>query len=148
MSVKFPHIHLYPKNKQEMNDPEFMRNLAIRKMAGVRDNGDEAATSQDRKDLLIALSREPDKEKWVGIISTFCVVHLIWEEKVNGVDKVKTVSTATKSATDKRVDNLARARAIKAKMTAEGKLLANGMKVGVDYGKKGQDTGEGEPDAD
>lgn len=135
MSVKFPHIHLYPKTQDELNDPEFMRNLVVRKMAGIRDNGNEASTSQDRKDLLIALSREHDKTKWVEIIATFCVIHMVWEGKVDEKGKIKVVSTATRAATKVRVDNLVRARAARAVIRAEAK-------------KGGVDKAEGVSDAD
>ena len=149
MSVKFPHIILRPKTEQELADPEFMRDLAIKKMSGIRPNGDEAATSQDRKDLLIALSRVHDITKWVEVIGIFCVIAPVFEQVVKEDGTAPSVTSVTLSTQERRVAALVRARAAKAEMLADGRMvMKHGAKrTGVDYGDKPED-GKAGIDAD
>jgi hypothetical protein len=57
-----------------MENPEYLRWLAIQKMGEVSTRGDTLTSGQDRKDLLIALNRERDEKKWLDIIREFVVV--------------------------------------------------------------------------
>jgi hypothetical protein len=56
---------------------------------------------------------------------------MVWEGKVDATGKVKVVSTATRQATKKRVDNLEKARAAKAQIRAEGKKVDTEKVEGV-----------------
>ncbi len=134
MPVKFPHIRLCPKTVEELHDPEFMRDLAIKKMSGIRSNGDEAATSQDRKDLLIALSRVRDITRWVEVIGEFCVIAPLYEQKVGDDGNSEPSDNTTKTRAEKSRENLAKARAVKAQMVADGVMASQSKKAGVDYG--------------
>ena len=76
MAAKFPFVKVFVKSEEKLNDAEGVRDAAFVAMNKVDKEGNPLTTSQDRKDLLIALNRETDQSKWLGVIRRFIAVVL------------------------------------------------------------------------